>query len=56
MSLSMSNPMRLPTSEQWGSVVASNRPYLQLIFDEPTPGPISLGHLSHFGLGLFVPE
>lgn len=30
--------------------------YLRLTFDEPTPGPIALGQLSHFGLGLFEPE
>lgn len=29
--------------------------YLQLKFEEPIPGPICLGHSSHFGLGLFVP-
>lgn len=28
----------------------------QLTFPEPVSGPIALGHLSHFGLGLFVPQ
>ncbi len=28
---------------------------LRLRFDEPVDGPIALGHLSHFGLGLFEP-
>lgn len=30
--------------------------FLRLHFDEPVTGPLALGHLSHFGLGLFVPE
>lgn len=30
--------------------------YLRLTFDEPITGPIALGQLSHFGLGLFAPE
>ena len=32
-----------------------NRPAygIQLHFDQPIPGPLTLGHLSHFGLGLF---
>ena len=30
--------------------------FLRITFDEPVAGPIALGHLSHFGLGLFVPE
>lgn len=30
--------------------------YLRLTFDEPVSGPIALGQLSHFGLGLFAPE
>jgi len=29
--------------------------FLELVFPEPVPGPIALGHLSHFGLGLFTP-
>lgn len=29
--------------------------FLRLHFDEPVAGPLALGHLSHFGLGLFVP-
>ncbi len=29
---------------------------LRLKFDEPIPGPLSLGALSHFGLGLFRPD
>jgi CRISPR-associated protein Csb2 len=29
---------------------------LRLTFDAPVPGPIVLGALSHFGLGVFVPE
>lgn len=28
----------------------------QLAFPEPVTGPIALGHLSHFGLGLFLPD
>lgn len=28
--------------------------FLRLHFDEPVDGPLALGHLSHFGLGLFV--
>ena len=28
---------------------------VSLTFDTPVSGPISLGHSSHFGLGLFVP-
>lgn len=27
-----------------------------LTFDEPVEGPLALGHLSHFGLGLFEPD
>lgn len=36
----------------------SNRPssFLTLTFPDPIPGPIALGHLSHFGLGVFLPE
>lgn len=30
--------------------------FLRLHFAEPVSGPLALGHLSHFGLGLFVPE
>ena len=30
--------------------------FLRVTFDEPVAGPVALGHLSHFGLGLFVPE
>ena len=30
--------------------------FLRITFDEPVAGPVALGHLSHFGLGLFVPE
>ncbi|MCG5432771.1 type I-U CRISPR-associated protein Csb2 [Mycobacterium sp. MYCO198283] len=30
--------------------------FVRLHFAEPTPGPLVLGRLSHFGLGLFVPE
>lgn len=29
---------------------------VRLIFDEPVAGPICLGQLSHYGLGLFLPE
>lgn len=29
---------------------------VRIIFDEEVPGPLALGQLSHFGLGLFVPE
>jgi CRISPR-associated protein Csb2 len=28
----------------------------RITFDKPVPGPICIGHSSHFGLGLFVPE
>ncbi|SNR88095.1 CRISPR-associated protein Csb2 [Haloechinothrix alba] len=36
----------------------ANKPsaFLGLRFDQAVPGPLALGHLSHFGLGLFVPE
>ncbi|MDQ3763511.1 MAG: type I-U CRISPR-associated protein Csb2 [Actinomycetota bacterium] len=30
--------------------------FLRIELTEPVPGPLALGHLSHFGLGLFVPE
>ncbi len=30
--------------------------FLRIELAEPTCGPLALGHLSHFGLGLFVPE
>ena len=30
--------------------------YLRLRFAKPVTGPLALGHLSHFGLGLFHPE
>jgi CRISPR-associated protein Csb2 len=30
--------------------------FLRLELTEPITGPLALGHLSHFGLGLFVPE
>jgi len=30
--------------------------FLRLHFTRPVPGPLTLGRLSHFGLGLFVPE
>jgi len=35
-----------------------NRPaaFFRLIFPNEVPGPIALGHSSHYGLGLFVPE
>lgn len=29
--------------------------FLRIELTEPVPGPLALGHLSHFGLGLFVP-
>ena len=29
--------------------------FLELVFAEPVCGPVALGHLSHFGLGLFRP-
>lgn len=29
--------------------------FLELVFAEPVCGPVALGHLSHFGLGLFAP-
>jgi CRISPR-associated protein Csb2 len=29
---------------------------LRLEFDEPVPGPLMLGQLSHFGYGIFVPD
>lgn len=36
----------------------ANRPaaFVELAFAEPVAGPLTLGHLSHFGLGLFVPR
>ncbi len=30
--------------------------FLRIELAEPVPGPLALGHLSHFGLGLFTPE
>ena len=30
--------------------------WLRLVFDNPVPGPLALGALSHFGLGLFKPH
>ncbi|MGH3943228.1 MAG: type I-G CRISPR-associated protein Csb2 [Pseudonocardiaceae bacterium] len=30
--------------------------FLRIELAEPVTGPLALGHLSHFGLGLFVPE
>ncbi|MEV7970953.1 type I-U CRISPR-associated protein Csb2 [Sphaerisporangium sp. NPDC088356] len=44
------------TRQRWrGKRSAETRPGygLELEFAEPVEGPISLGHLSHFGLGLF---
>ncbi|HET9256914.1 MAG TPA: type I-U CRISPR-associated protein Csb2, partial [Pseudonocardiaceae bacterium] len=38
------------------SQVARGSAFLRLELTEPTHGPLALGHLSHFGLGLFVPE
>jgi len=32
------------------------RGLFRLRFPQPVPGPIALGHSSHFGLGLFLPE
>jgi len=29
--------------------------FLQVELDAPLTGPVALGHLSHFGLGLFIP-
>jgi CRISPR-associated protein Csb2 len=30
--------------------------FLRITLEQPVPGPLTLGHLSHFGLGLFTPE
>jgi CRISPR-associated protein Csb2 len=30
--------------------------FLRLTFDGPVTGPLALGHLSHYGLGLFLPR
>ncbi|MCA1672163.1 MAG: type I-U CRISPR-associated protein Cas5/Cas6, partial [Actinobacteria bacterium] len=30
--------------------------FLRIELAEPVPGPLALGHLSHFGLGLFAPD
>jgi CRISPR-associated protein Csb2 len=30
--------------------------FLRIELAEPVPGPVALGHLSHFGLGLLIPE
>lgn len=37
---------------------AAARPsaFLRLVFDAPVAGPLALGHLSHFGLGVFAPR
>ena len=29
--------------------------FFRITFDSPVPGPIALGHSSHFGMGLFLP-
>jgi CRISPR-associated protein Csb2 len=43
-------------SKDTGQTNSDKRGYLvALTFNEPVPGPISLGSSSHFGLGLFVP-
>ena len=45
---------RLPPKETMGS---SRRALMaEILFDRPVEGPIVLGSLSHFGLGLFVPS
>ena len=35
---------------------ASTGAFLELTFDAPVSGPLALGYLSHFGLGLFRPD
>lgn len=30
--------------------------FLRIVLADPVPGPLALGHLSHFGLGLFGPQ
>lgn len=42
------------TSNRPGSARPSSA-MLRLTFAAPVPGPLSLGHLSHYGLGLFLP-
>lgn len=50
-----------PTSRYWRrrstDPLARSLPavWVDLLFDEPVAGPVSLGALSHFGLGLFRP-
>ena len=59
-------PLETGNDEKWvkthgncradGASNRSKRGFLfRLVFAEPTPGPIALGHSSHYGLGLFVP-
>ena len=45
---------RLPPKETMGS--SRRAAMAQIQFDQPVEGPIILGSLSHFGLGLFVPS
>ena len=45
---------RLPPKEAMGS--SRRAAMVQIQFDQPLEGPIVLGSLSHFGLGLFVPS
>ena len=45
---------RLPPKETMG--LSRRAAMAQIQFDQPVKGPIVLGSLSHFGLGLFVPS
>ena len=45
---------RLPPKEAMGS--SRRATMVQIQFEQPVRGPIILGSLSHFGLGLFVPS
>lgn len=40
-------------SDRWAARPGS---HLRIAFAQPVGGPLTLGHLSHFGLGLFAPD
>jgi CRISPR-associated protein Csb2 len=48
-------PSQRPMRSTADRGAASTGAFLELTFDAPVSGPLALGHLSHFGLGLFRP-
>jgi CRISPR-associated protein Csb2 len=50
-------PIRFERFRQKSNDDGGSRPAgaFRIVFPQPVPGPICLGHSSHFGLGLFVP-